>query len=92
MTLNDIINQIDSFDDDDTIYVVQPWKPDSKAVVATEPNDGGLPDEAVKVNADYFLEIFLTKEFLEGWLSNLDQEPSSKDQCLRLIQYAENDA
>lgn len=92
MTLNDVINQLDSFDDDDTIYAKQPWKPDSEAIIATEPDDGGLPDEAAKINAEYFLEVFLANEFLEGWLSNLAQSPSPKEQCLRLIQYAENDA
>ena len=92
MTLNDVINQLDSFDDDDTIYVKQPWTPDSEAIVVTEPEDGGLPDKAVKINAEYFLEIFLADEFLEGWLSSLDQKPSAKDQSLRLIQYVQNDA
>ncbi|MCG8710938.1 hypothetical protein JHU04_004255 [Brenneria sp. 4F2] len=92
MTLNDIINQIDSFDDGDTIYAVQPWKPDSEAVVATECNDGRLADDVVNVNAAYFLEIFLAKEFLEDRLSNSVQKVSGNEQCLRLIQYVENDA
>lgn len=92
MTLNDVIKQLDSLDDENTIYVKKPWSPDSEAIVATEPDEGGVPDEAAKINAEYFLEIFLANEFLEGWLSNLDQEPSVKDQCLRLIKYAENDA
>lgn len=70
----------------------KPWSPDSEAIVATEPDEGGVPNEAAQINAEYFLEIFLANEFLEGWLSNLDQEPSVKDQCLRLIKYAENDA
>ena len=98
MTLNDIINQLDSFDNfdsfdsDDALYVKKPWKPDSEVVVATEPDDGGVPDQAAKINAEYFIEIFLAIEFLEDWLSNLDQKPSAQDRCLRLIQYAENDA
>ncbi|MBP2198251.1 hypothetical protein [Pantoea cypripedii] len=50
-----------------------------------------MPDEAAKINAEYFLEIFLANEFLDGWLSNPGQEPSVKDQCLRLIKYTEND-
>lgn len=92
MTLNDSINQLDSFDSDDALYVKKPWKPDSEVVVATEPDDGGVPDQAAKIDAEYFIEIFLAKEFLEDWLSNLDQKPSAQDRCLRLIQYAENDA
>ncbi|WP_455819465.1 hypothetical protein [Pseudomonas cerasi] len=92
MTLIDVINQLDSFDSDDTIYAKKPWMPDSEAIVATEPDDGGVPDKAAKIDAEYFLEVFLAVEFLEGWLSNFDQKPTGKEQCLRLIQYAENDA
>lgn len=99
MTLNDVISQLDSLDDENTIYVKKPWSPDAEAIVPTEPDEGGVPEEAAKINAEYFLEIFLANEFLEGWLSNLDQKPSVldqkpsvKDQCLRLIKYAENDA
>ncbi|OSM93880.1 MULTISPECIES: hypothetical protein [Lonsdalea] len=92
MTLCEIINQINSFDHDETIYVKQPWRPDSEAIVAAEPMDGKIPDEAAKINAEYFLEIFLAKEFLEGWLSNLNNNPSWQEQCFRLIEYAETDA
>lgn len=92
MILTDVINQLDNLDSDDTIYAKKPWTPDTEVVIATEPDDGGLPDQAAKINAEYFIEIFLAKEFLEGWLSSFYQKPSIKDQCLRLIQYAENDA
>lgn len=92
MKLIDVINQLDSFGDESTIYVEQPWNPDSIALVAVESEEGGIPDEAAKINAEYFLEVFLANEFLEGWLANLDQTPPIKDQCLRLIKYAENDA
>lgn len=92
MKLSEIINQLNNFDGDDTIYVKQPWTPESEAVVATEPDNGGLPNEAAKIGAEYFLEIFLAQEFLEGWLSNLGEEPSDKEQYLRLIAYAKNDS
>ncbi|MCS2159403.1 hypothetical protein MUU48_21260 [Scandinavium sp. H11S7] len=92
MILSEIINQLNKFDGDDTIYIKQPWTPESETVVATEPDHGGLPSDAVKTGAEYFLEVFLAQEFLEGWLSNLSQKPSDREQCLRLIAYAENDA
>lgn len=92
MTLIDVINQLGYLNNDDTIYAEKPWTPDSEVVIETEPDDGGVPDQAGKMNAEYFIEIFLAKEFLEGWLSSLDQKPSLKDQCSRLIKYAENDA
>ena len=92
MTLYDIIIQLDSFDDESTIYVKHPWEPESEAVVAIESDDGSAPTEAEKINAKYFLEIFLVREFLEGWLSNSNDHPTELDKCLRLISYAENDA
>lgn len=92
MTLYDIIIQLDSFDDESTIYVKHPWEPESEAVVAIESDDGSAPTEAEKINAQYFLEIFLVREFLEGWLSNSNDHPTELDKCLRLISYAENDA
>lgn len=92
ITLNDIINQLDNFDSDDTLYVKKAWKPDSEVVVAAEPDDGGVSDQAAKINAEYFIEIFLAIEFLEDWLSNLNQKPSAQDRYLLLIQYAINDA
>ncbi|MFG1172768.1 hypothetical protein AAFN90_04055 [Erwiniaceae bacterium CAU 1747] len=92
VTLTDIINQLSSFDSDDTIYARQPWTPDSEAIVATEPDDGGLPDKVAKINAEYFIEIFLADQFLKGWLLSHDKKLAVKDQCRRLVQYAENDA
>ena len=92
MTLYDIIIQLDSFNDESTIYVKHPWTPESEAVVAMESDDGSAPTEAGKINAQYFLEIFLVREFLERWLSNSNDHPTELAKCLRLISYAENDA
>jgi len=92
MALNDVINQLDSFDEEKTIYAKRPWHPDTIAIVAIEPDEGGIPDEAAKVGAEYFLEIFLANEFLEELLSYSEKFPSIEERCLRLIKYAENDA
>lgn len=92
MTLSDLIDRLNSFEEEKTIYAKQPWHPDTIAIVADEPDEGGIPDEASKVGAEYFLEIFLASEFLEGWTSHLDKEPTVEEKCLRLIKYAENDA
>ncbi|YCI28643.1 hypothetical protein M1E08_17425 [Erwinia sp. PK3-005] len=46
-------------DDESTIYVEQPWSPDSIALVAVEPEESGIPNEVAKINAEYFLEVFL---------------------------------
>jgi len=40
---HEIINHFDSFSDNDTIYVKPPWKLDSDAISATEPDEWGMP-------------------------------------------------
>ncbi|WP_376748469.1 hypothetical protein [Kosakonia cowanii] len=92
MTLSDLIDQLDSFGEEKTIYAKQPWHPDTVATVADEPDDGGKPNEASKIGAEYFLEIFLANDFLGGWISHLDKEPTVEEKCLRLIKYAEDNA
>lgn len=60
----------------------KPRKPHSEVVIATEPDDGGLPYQAAKINAEYYIEIFLAEEILEGWLSSFDQKPLVKRSVL----------
>lgn len=92
MTLIDVISNLDDFDSDDTIYINRPWKPDSEAIVATEPDIGGSPLSAKEIHAEYFLEVFIAIEFLEGVAQKIDRKASMEEQCLHLIKYAENDA
>lgn len=92
MKLIEIIEKLDSFSDEDTIYAAEPWSEKCQAVVETEPPSGGLPEKAQELGLKYFLEVFLAREFLEGWIANLQAEPSLQDKCQRLIQYAVTDA
>ncbi|MDV5356565.1 hypothetical protein QM201_16970 [Enterobacter asburiae] len=92
MTLYDLVNSLTSVDEDKTIYAKRPWQPGTAVVVATELDEGGVPDEAAKAGAEYFLEVFLANDVLKGWLSSLDKEPTIEEKCLRLIKYAEKDA
>jgi hypothetical protein len=78
MTLNEIIQNIDTFDPEHTIYIDEYWNPDSKAIVCYEPDDGHAPE-----GYEYFLEVFLVQEVIE------DLGSSSVD---RIIAYAQNDA
>ena len=39
-------------------------------------------------NGDYFLEVFMAKDFLDEWKAGLPKSPSPDDSCDRLIQYA----
>ena len=90
--LLEIVDDLAAYDDELTIYACKPWSCDSVAIVAREPDAGGLPPEAVSCGAEYFIEIFVAKEFLEGWVSNESAPPTVNAQCDRLIHYAEFDA
>ncbi|SJN58882.1 hypothetical protein VR7878_03095 [Vibrio ruber DSM 16370] len=78
MTLNEIIQNIDAFDSEHTIYIDRDWNSDSEAIVCNEPSDGQAPE-----GYEYFLEVFLVQEIMK------DLGTSSVD---RIIAYAQNDA
>ena len=90
MTLIEVIRDLEKYESEATIYVAEPWSENSVAVVAFEPDSGGLPNEAESLS--YFLEVFVVRDFLGDWLPSLETEPTLKDRCSRLIQYAINDA
>ena len=92
MKLIEAIRELASLDDDGVIYASKPWTPSSEAVVADGPDSGAPPDEAKRLGLKYFLEVFIAREVLEGWLSNLDTKPTLEDTCARIIEYAINDA
>lgn len=92
MTLLGIVENLESFDGEDTIYAAEPWAVDSQALVTREPDTGGLPVEAQEQGLKYVLEVFIARGFLEGWAENLNAEPTSQEKCVRLIQYAVTDA
>ena|SRR3972149_5199414 len=92
VTLLEAIRALDSFDEESTIYALEPWTENSKVVVAPEPDSGGLPVSDQEFGMKYFLEVFIARQFLEGWVGNLDAEPTLQEKCARLIQYAITDA
>lgn len=85
LKLRDVVEHIDEFDDELTIYATPEWTPDSAVVVAREPDEGGVPPIAAGMR--YFLEIFVAKEALDG-LRELELEGKT----MRLIRYAITDA
>lgn len=91
-TLLEVISELDEADREATIYASKPWTNESTALVAQEPESGGLPPEARDLNLDYFLEVFVASDFLEDWVANLNAKPSAEQKCRRLIAYAVNDA
>ena len=92
MTLANLLASLDSLDAEDTIYAAEPWNKGSMALVAHEPETGGLPEEAQTQGMKYFLEVFVARDFLEDWKPSLGKEPSRDEVCDRLIQYAIRDA
>ena len=78
--------------DPETVYAPKPWTCDSEATVAREPDQGGLPPEAESRGAVYFIEVFVAKEFLEGWTASEGRPTSAREQCEQLIRHAICDA
>ena len=69
--LLDIVGRLSDFDEDDTIYVAEPWTEDSNAMVATAPDDSTVPPKAAaKAGLTYFIEIFIAIEFTEAWVAS----------------------
>ena len=90
--LIDVVANLASYDADLTIYVKKPWTCESQAIVAQEPDEGGLPAEAKANGYAYFIEVFNASDFLKGWTTNVARTASTREQCIRLIHYAINDA
>jgi hypothetical protein len=90
-----LIARLDELDGEEIIYAREPWTADSDAMVASEYQDSvpfWVPPEAAEAGMKYFLEVFTTREVVEGWLSNLDEKPTLAAICQRVIEYAINDA
>jgi hypothetical protein len=92
MKLIEAIRDLESLDEESTIYAAEPWHEDSEAIVAREPDSGGLPAEAEKRGLKYFLEVFIARDFAADWASALGAQPSLQQKCARLIKYASTDA
>jgi len=92
MRLIEAVRDLDFLEEGSTVYAAKPWSEDSEVIVAPEPDSGGLPLNAQQLGLEYFLEVFLAREFLTGWMASLKVEPTLQDKCRRLIQYAMTDA
>lgn len=92
MKLIEAIRDLDILDEEGTIHASQPWAENSEAIVAHEPESGGLPDEAEQLGLIYFLDVFIARDFVESWMASLDAQPTLQQKCARLIEYAITDA
>jgi hypothetical protein len=89
-TLIGILNKLGDLDEASIVYASEPWTMTSQSVVASEPEEGGLPSAALGIGASYFLEVAIVKELLEDWPS--DWPSTAQAKCQRVIDYALNDA
>jgi hypothetical protein len=92
LTLLEVVARLSAYDDQSTIYAIEPWRCESPVAVAREPEEGGLPAEATRCGAVYFLEVSIANDFLQGWLEHERRPVSFRQQCERLIHYATHDA
>jgi hypothetical protein len=90
MTLIEAVRQIEDFDDELTIYARQPWTHAAEVRLAVE--DSEEERQARKEGFQYFLEVFVAREFLEDWIPTQRRVPTDTQTCERLIAYAINDA
>jgi hypothetical protein len=87
------IKEIDDIDEDLVIFQKDKLSIESElALLAREENGGTV--KTVKNGIEYFylLEIFIAKEFIEGWIESMNKKPSDKEIAERLFAYAINDA
>jgi hypothetical protein len=92
MKITDIVESIDSLDDDLIIFQEDLDDFNSNVILANaEEGDGGIKKENGK-SYYYLLEIFLAKEFIEDWVQSLDYDPGLDAIAKRLYDYAINDA
>ena len=92
MTLIEIVCNLESFDNEGIICATKPWTENSQGIVVLEPEAGRLPAQAERLGMDYFLEVLIARDFLEGWKATFGTEPTLEETCARLIKYASTDA
>lgn len=92
MTLLEMIKSIDSLDENLTVYAAEPWEPNSHVILQVQPEDGTTPQHLLNEGFCYFMELYLIKEFIGDWSVTLVSPISALDTCLRVIEYAINDA
>ena len=92
MTLADIIEKLNDFDDNLTIYAERnpQWSGASNAVVCLENENGEVIDAPPSLS--YLLEVDIAKEVMEVWIDWHKRKPSTEEKCSAIIYYAENDA
>lgn len=89
MILAGVIDQLDTLDEDSTIFARRPWSAFAGTHVAPLGEGGCVPNAVKEAGFEYFLEVPVAREVLEGTKSR----SLGRDERIRLLlYYAENDA
>jgi len=92
LKLSEVVASLGKFDREAAIYAVEPWTADSEVMVMREPDAGGIPPAAAEKGMTYFIDIFIARDFLDGWQQNERRPLCVEEQCAGLIHYAVYDA
>jgi len=88
MKIIEAVLQIETLDAKATLFVRQPWTPESEAALAVE---GSPEEERIRGEGmSYFLEVTVAKDFLIGLKDTRRKAPHAGQLCKRLIEYAAN--
>jgi hypothetical protein len=92
MKLIDLVNNIDSVDEESVIFQEDRENFSSDIILSyAEKGDGGIKE--VKGKKYYYLiEVFLAKEFVNDWIGSLNYLPTETEIAKRLYDYAIKDA
>jgi hypothetical protein len=92
MRLIDFLDKIENIDEELIIFQEHINDKDSEIILSyAEEGDQGI--KIIEGKKYYYLiEVFIAKEFLQGWLQNLDSLPSKNEIAKRLYEYSINDA
>ncbi|MBN9383652.1 MAG: hypothetical protein J0H74_23040 [Chitinophagaceae bacterium] len=92
MKLEHLIKDIDNMDNELIIFQKDKLDLDGEIFLHNEDNIKNGVMQIGDTVYYYLLEVFIVKEFLEGWLENLAPRPTDREIAKRVFEYAINDA
>jgi len=90
MKLVDLVNRIDTMEDDIIIFQENVRNFDSDIILTGDEQELAGDESGTKHH--YLIEVFLAKEFITEWKQSLDYNPTLVQIAKRLHDYAINDA
>lgn len=89
MQLIEALRNRDQLPEDTFICVRRPWKRESEILLVPCPDDLRVPSEVLAAGFEYFLEVDVVREILEGFLPC---NPTHEQVADFVLYYAEFDA